>query len=568
MPGNREELIRACTIAITRAPERPGVTSAPARASGPGGSRTSSGMPIGESTREVADAPTDPPAPADRGQARLLATGSLVQQLSGVAGLLAMFAIVTVLARRLTLEEFGVYGLLTSLAGYLLVIQNSAASAAVRNMAAARDGEARDRAFSTAVLIYAAAGTLTGLLLAVVGVVLSAAVDLPAAVESQARWGSVLIGLVTAVGWPITIYRDALRAHQLFVRAAVIEIVSLAVYGALVLGLAFAGADLAVLIGVSGTIPLLAGLGAALSARRRRLPFRFRAGAATRAEAADFARLAGYVSLSEAAGTIIYALDRVILGVFKSAATVGLYEGPVRAHNLLRALNGALSVTVLPTSARYFAEKDERRLEQLLVRGTRYTLALVVPLTVTGMVLAPPLLEVWLGPEFREGGTAMAILMSYWLVNGSTGVLQGIVVSGGRAPVLARLAWTVALSNLAISLALTPSLGLEGVTIGTAVPYFAIYPFFLRVVLDLVPVSIRTLLREAFLPAYVLGAVLACALAGARIAFGLDSVVPLLAVAAGGLAAYWIAYYAIWLRPEERTLVRDIARGALPSRRG
>jgi O-antigen/teichoic acid export membrane protein len=526
-------------------------------------------MAIRESTREVADAPTDPPAPADRGQARLLATGSLAQQLSGIAGLLALFLIVTVLARRLTLEEFGVYGLLTSLAGYLLVIQNSAASAAVRNMAAATNDEARDRAFSTATLIYAAAGLITGILLAVVGIVLSAAVDLEPDVETQARLGSLLIGLVTAVGWPITIYRDALRASQLFVRAAVIEIVSLVIYGALVLGLTFAGASLAVLIAVSGTIPLLAGLGAAASALRRGLPYRFRLRAATRKEAREFAKLAWYVSLTEAAGTIIYALDRVILGVFKSAATVGLYEGPVRAHNLLRALNGALSVTVLPTSARYFAEGDERRLEHLLVRGSRYILALVVPLTVTMMVLAPVILEVWLGPEFREGGTAMAILMSYWLVSGTTGVLQGIVVSGGRAPVLARLAWTVALSNLAISLALTPSLGLEGVTIGTAVPYIAIYPFFLRVVLKLVPtVKFRDLAREAFMPAYVLGAVLAAALAAARILLDLDSVIPLVAVSLGGLAAFWLAYYVVWLRPEERTLVRDVAGGALPWRRG
>ena len=32
----------------------------------------------------------------------------------------------------------------------------------------------------------------------------------------------------------------------------------------------------------------------------------------------------------------------------------------------------------------------------------------------------------------------MAILMSYWLVNGCTGVLQGVIVAGGRAPALAR----------------------------------------------------------------------------------------------------------------------------------
>jgi O-antigen/teichoic acid export membrane protein len=514
-------------------------------------------MAIGESIGPM-DANSDA-KPAERSQAHLLATGSLVQQAAQVTGLLALFAILTVLARQLSLEELGVYGLLSSLAGYLLVIQNSAASAAVRNMAIATEKIDRDRAFSTGVLIYAAAGLLTGVFLAGIGVVLAASVDLEPGLESDAQLGAVLLGLVTAVGWPITIYRDAMRARQMFVAAAGIEMVAMAIFAAIVLGLAFSGAGLAILIGASGTIPLLSGLGAAIAVRARRQPFHYD-------EAIAFARLAGYVSLSEAAGTIIYALDRVILGVMRSAATVGLYEGPVRAHNVIRALNGALSVTVLPSASRYFGEHDEPRLVDLLVRGIRYTLALVVPLTVTGMVLAPMLLEVWLGPEFRQAGLAMTILMSYWLVNGCSGIIQGIVVAGERASKLARIAWGVALSNLAISLALTPSLGLEGVTIGTAVPYFAAFPFLLRAARDLVPVPGRRLATQAFLPAYSLGIALALARGFARVAFDLVTIGPLLAVAFGGVVAYWVCFYAIWLVPHERQLVRDIAAGLLPSR--
>jgi O-antigen/teichoic acid export membrane protein len=501
------------------------------------------------------------------GQARLLASGSLVQQLSQVTGLLALLAIVTVLARRLTLTEFGVYGLLTSVAGYLLVVQNSAAGAAVRNMAAAIGAEERDGAFSTAALLYAAAGLFTGVLIAVVGTGLALAVGLSESLEEQAIVGALLLGVVTAVGWPITVFRDALRARQLFVRAATIEMASLVVYAALVLGLTFAGASLGVLIGVSGTIPMLAGLGCAAAALGGRLPFHLRPRTVTRAQVVDFARLAVYLSLTEAAGTLIYALDRVILGVFRSAAVVGLYEGPVRAHNVLRSLNAAINVTVLPSASRYRAEGDTRRLSELLVRGSRYTLALVVPLTVTGMVLAPDILEVWLGPEFREAGLAMAILMSYWLVNGITGVVSPMLVACGRAPTLARYAWLVAVSNLAISLALTPLIGLEGVTIGTAVPYLIGFPLLLRTLLGEVPVAPRTLWSAAFAPAYVLGALLAAGLALARVAGLPDELIPLIAVVALGLVAYWVAYYLVWLRADERELVRELVLSAVPRRR-
>jgi O-antigen/teichoic acid export membrane protein len=511
--------------------------------------------------------PTPPVEPPSGGQAHLVATGSLVQQVAQVTGLLAMFGVLTILARKLSLEELGVYGLLASIAGYLLVVQNAAASAAVRNMAAASEAEARDRAFSTAVVIYAVAGVATGLLIAALGVMLSTLVDLSPGVESQAQLGAVLLGAVVAIGWPITIYRDALRARQLFVRSATIDMAAMAAYAALVLGTAFAGASLAVLICVSGTIPLLCGIGAGIAVWIRRLPFSFRVRLVTRDEAASFARLAWYVSLTEVAGTIVYALDRVILGILKSATVVGLYEGPVRAHNVLRALNGAVSVTVLPTAARYFGEGDARRLKELFVRGLRYTLALVVPMAVTGMVLATPLLEAWLGTKFGAAGLTMAILMSYWLVNGCTSVIQGIVIAGERAKRLVPIAWSVAAANVALAIALVPWLGLEGVAIGTALPHFFAFPFLLRLARQLAPVSGGELIREAFLPAYSLAAALALALAVARLTLPLDSAVVVVAVALGGLLAYWLAFYAVWLRPHERQLVRQVATG-LVRRRG
>ena len=82
----------------------------------------------------VAQSGADAPEP---GEARLLASGALVQQAAQASGLLALLVVVTVLARRLSVTELGAYGLVASLAGYLLVLRNSVAAAAVRAMAGA-----------------------------------------------------------------------------------------------------------------------------------------------------------------------------------------------------------------------------------------------------------------------------------------------------------------------------------------------------------------------------------------------------------------------------------------------
>jgi O-antigen/teichoic acid export membrane protein len=495
-----------------------------------------------------------------QGQAVRLASGSLLQQIAQVTGLVAMFAVITVLARRLPLPEFGIYGLLTSLAGYLLVVQNAAAGAAVRTMAAATSGSGRRASFSTALTLYAAAGAAAGVLVALLGIVLAETVSLPPGAAREARLGSLLLGLVTALGWPATIWRDALRASQLFSRAAVTEIVALIAYVGLLLGLIYTGAGLAALIAASGSIPLLVGLGCLAVARTAGVPFSFSRGAVTAASARELLRLGGYLSLTEAAAAAIYTVNRAVLGLFTSAATVGLFEGPVRAHNVIRALNSAVTVTALPTAARYQADSDERRQSELLLRGTRYTLALIVPLAVTSMVLAGPLLGAWLGSGFRQASGTMAILMSHWLVNGCSGVLIAILVGVGRAPQVARYAGAVALGDVVLALILTPLLGLEAVAIATAAPYVAMFPVLLRLALRETGTHADEVLRSSFLPAWSLGAALAAGLGLLRIAVDLDTVPAVAGAVVGGLATYWGAYYAVWLDPGERRLVREVAR--------
>ncbi|MFN2616581.1 MAG: lipopolysaccharide biosynthesis protein [Thermoleophilaceae bacterium] len=500
------------------------------------------------------------------GHARRLASGSLAQQASQVSGLLAMLALITVLARRLQVAEFGIYGVLSSLAGYLLVVQNAGAGAAVRELAGATDAATRVRLYSNALVLYLLVGSVAGLVVALLGLLLSSGVELSADVARQARVGSLLLGAVTAVGWPLTLARDSLRARQLFVRLAGAEIVGILSYAGLVIALSFAGASLSLLVAASGTLPVAVGLSALAAGRPSGGGFTFARRELDRDSMRRLLGLAGYLSLTEAAAAAVYAADRAVLGLLRSAATVALFEGPIRIHNVLRSLNSAVIVTVLPAASRYRAEGDERRLRELLVRGLRYSLALLVPLAVTGMVLAGPVLDAWLGQRYREGGTALALLLSYWLAYGSSGVASALLVAAGRARSVARYAWVTAIASIALALALVPALGLEGVALATALPYLVVAPLLLRLVLEVVPVGASLIMRESFLPAYLLGAALAAALGLVRAVVPLDSLPAVLAAAAGGPLAYWVAYYALWLRPAERRLVRDVALGALRPR--
>src|ERR687895_674022 len=385
--------------------------SAPGRARCSVLERSRRGRPVmSQPVRPAGVAPSDAGAPGP-GEARLLASGALVQGIAQAGGLVVLLVIVTVLARRLTVAELGAYGLVASLAGYLLVLRNSVANSAVRAMAAA--AQERARMFS--------------------------------ALAADARVGGLGLGAFIAAGIPASVYLDALRAERRFVLAAGMEIVAVTVQLAAMLTLIFAGADLSVLIAVSGALPLTSGLLCFAAVRRARLPFRLGAAGGTRSRVMAIVPTAGRLLVIELCNLAMYASSRVILGAYRNPAAVGQFEGPVRAHNLLYALAGALAVPVVPTASRYVAVDDRRRLQELVVRGTRYTLALFVPLCVTLMALAEPILEVWLGERYGRGAAALTILFSYWLLYGGVVVTprvpvgacpareEGLIVIGGAA---------------------------------------------------------------------------------------------------------------------------------------
>ncbi len=163
-------------------------------------------------------APSDKGAPGP-GEARLLASGALVQGIAQASGLVALLVIVTVLARRLSVAELGAYGLVASLAGYLLVLRNSVASSAVRAMASALDREERGRVFSAAAALYAVVGLLTGLLIAGASIAIAGLI-LEGDLARDARAGGAGLGVVTALGIAASVNLDALRADRLFVRGA------------------------------------------------------------------------------------------------------------------------------------------------------------------------------------------------------------------------------------------------------------------------------------------------------------------------------------------------------------
>ncbi len=501
--------------------------------------------------------------PAEGGyHERRLARGTLAQQGAQATAMLTMLVVVTALARTLSLAEFGVYGLALSFSTYLLFAQGSVEATAIKRLAEADDDPLeRDRAFTTAFVVYVGYGLVAALLICGAGIGLIGLFDIPADLRDETRLGVIAVGIATVIGWPLKTFQDVLRGTQRFALAAAAEAAAYVTLMTVMLLLLFlVEPPIWVLVGLAGSLALLMGLASAVIMLALRLPYRLRPATLDRAYTRDFIRFSLYLLASGATDLIVYSLDRAVLALYRPAATLGLYEAAVRPQTVVRSLQGSLVATVLPASARFMAEGDEMRVRELLIRGTRYVLGVTAPLVVTFVVLAEPILVVWVGERFSEAATALAVFVSYWLLGGATGIAAAMLTAAGRVRALAFYSWGVALLNLTLSLILTPKLGLDGVVLSTTIAYFALAPVVFWLVFTTLPVTPREFAARACAPAYSVAAALALVLLALRSLVDLESLPALLAVGGGGILLSWAAFYALWMDADERRFLRGLAR--------
>ncbi len=140
------------------------------------------------------------------------------------------------------------------------------------------------------------------------------------------------------------------------------------------------------------------------------------------------------------------------------------------------------------------------RLQALLVRGTRYTLALSLPVTIAAMILARPLIVGWVGSAYAGFAGPTQLFLTYQLVVGTATIPNTMLVGLGRVREVATYVTIAVLVNLVISVALAPVLGINGVIIGTLVGFGITAPLYIRLVLRELAMSLRDFLRAAVSP--------------------------------------------------------------------
>jgi O-antigen/teichoic acid export membrane protein len=391
---------------------------------------------------------------------------------TGTMAVLAL-AMTPVLANGLGPERYGIWAFAGSLALYLELFEFGFGAATIRYVASySATGELRmvrraiTTSFWTLCLPGLAALVLGGLVAYYFPAIFS---ELDAETARAAQIVILLVSLDLAISIPGDTFGGTLlgmQRYDLTNATLIITAIAQAVGWVVVLA---TGGDLVELAVVTVALSLLGQLSRFLLARHLVAGIDLRWRHFDRELLKPFARLSIWLAVTEASLLAVARLDTIIVGLVAGLPAAGIYAVGQKIPLAVNQLLGPTTKLFYPHSAELAARRETGALRSAFLVGNRLSLALALPLCLTFALLATPVLDAWVGPDFVDAAPVVALLLggiAVWSVT-RIGLLMLQGMGEAKTPALIHLGEAVL--NVVLSVALGLAFGMTGVALATLI---------------------------------------------------------------------------------------------------
>lgn len=338
-----------------------------------------------------------------------------VVRLGGQAANFALrLGVMAALARLLDPQDFGLVAMTTAVTGALQLFTTAGLSSAT-----VQKDTVTNEQMSTLFWVNLAVGMMLALICAVAA---------PALVEfyhePRLFWLTVAAGfgfLLSAVA----VQHSALLQRQLrYTTLTVIEVLSQAVSVAAGVAMAFYGLAYWAILGMTLISTVVYMVCVWVAAGWIPGPPRRTAGVR------GMLSFGGIVTLNSLVVYVAYNFEKLLLGRYWGADALGIYERGYRLVNLPTAeLNGAIGGVAFSGLSRI--QSDLPRLKSYFLKGYTVVLSMTLPITVFCAVFVDDIVEVVLGPKWRDTAVIFRLLTPTILVFGIINPLAWLLYSAG-----------------------------------------------------------------------------------------------------------------------------------------
>lgn len=384
---------------------------------------------------------------------------------------LIAFAVFPIYAHVFTVEQFGVYALVSASAGLVALLANLGINNAAQRFYwdEPAAGAPQPSIVSTGLLVLIASSTL------VVAVLAAALFPLRETVAARygISWSIVLLTLATIVPEQILQYcLDTLRLHLTPWRFVAVSLLKnlLGVAAGLVFILGFDAGLEGLFAG--GLVGAIAAVPAALFLVRRDLTLDLRSPLAGRL--LSF----GYPFVFAGLAYWIFGMaDRWMLAEMSTPTELGLYAIAYKFAAVVVFLNGAFGQAWSPLAMKM--RRDDADYRAAYARVLSVWLFVLLLVGAAMVLFGKPLLRLLTPPEYWDAAGVLAILTMGVVVSGTTQITAVGISIERRTALFAWASWLTAAINVALNLVLIPAYGAAGAALATFLSYVVLTALYL-----------------------------------------------------------------------------------------
>lgn len=251
-------------------------------------------------------------------------------------------------------------------------------------------------------------------------------------------------------------------------------------------------------------------------------------------------------------------MDGLLIGALVTTTAVTDYDIANRIHGIVVTVMGVAPMVVLPAASSFAGKDDAESLRKLVIMGTKYTMALTLPLCLIVGVLAEEIIRFWISPAFVGNAVLVRLFLVYLLFWPIQGVGWNMLIGVGETDTLTRIQVVSVCVNLVITTMLLRYIGTAGAMIGTVLGNLVAFIPYLRLILRRFDVEPWEFWSEAVWKTYpqaVLVAALLAIVVHYRAAASLVEVIGYMCLA---LACFYLLFAVTGLNRDERISLRQL----------
>lgn len=398
------------------------------------------------------------------------------------------FFLTPFIVRSLGDTMYGVWGLLTSVVGYLGLLDVGVRLAVTRFVAgsvATGDHERASRYASTSVALFGLAGITAIALSAGLSAGVHVFFDIPEQVLRTARLVLLLGGSTVALTLMAGTFGGVVVACERFDLPNLTELAIQSARALMVVAILSSGG------GLVGLAVLHLGLAFArlviniLLARHVYPELRISPALIGSTERADIFRFGVSLTALTIASTLAFSTDSMVIATFLPVAMITPFAIGASLTQYARSIVGGISYVITPRSSRLQGVGDAEGIRRMVLAAGRGATLVLLPITITFLIRGTSFIELWMGEEYAVASSRVLWILSIALsFAAAREIASSSLVGLGRHAGLVPAMLVEGVVNVALSVFLVRRWSIYGVAWGTMLPSLAIslifIPWYLR----------------------------------------------------------------------------------------